>query len=144
MPTQKQIEAQLKRDRAEVKRGIVARVTSAALRIIYISHLKDSRLWPKDGVLSHSTATFSMDDLIDVQVLITYNQDGISNETLKINLINSNYSRLSKQKDQIELILNQAIEDNIHFEYIDFSEIGIGLGNTWSTLTFKFTIIKQL
>jgi hypothetical protein len=142
MPTEKQIAAQLKKERSEIKRGIVNRVTSAALHVIHDSQLNGTKLWPTDGVLAHSTATFDYDDIIGVQVLITYDDNGVANQKLKINLINKNYPRIIKQKEQIELILDQSSEDNVYFEYVDFTEIGIGLYCTWVRMTFEFTINK--
>ena len=140
MPTPRQIAAQLKKERTERKRGIVARVTSAALHIIHDSAFNGSELWPEDGVRAHSTSTFDYDDIIDVQVLITYNEQGEADEKLKINLINKDYPRINKQKEQIELILDQASGDDVYFEYIKSSEIGIGLYCTWTRMTFDFTI----
>jgi hypothetical protein len=142
MATQKQITAQLKKERNEIKRGIVARVTTAALHIIHDSQMRATSLWPEDDVVAHSTSTFDYDDIIDVQVLINYNEDGLVHEKLKINLINKDYDRITEQKNQLELILDHSSADNIYFEYDDFNEIGLGMYCTWTRMTFKFTINK--
>lgn len=142
MPTEKHIAAQQKKDCNALKRDIISRVTTAALHIIRSSQLKGTKLWPEDDVMPHSASTFDYDDIIDVQVLIKYGEDGIADEKLKINLINKDYKRINKQKDQIELILDQASGDDIHFEYDNFTEIGLGLYCTWTRMTFKFTINK--
>ena len=142
MPTPRQIAIAQKKEQNEVKRGIINIVTSAAMHIIYDSHLAESQLWPKKGVLSHSTNNFELNDVIDVQARIIYDKNGNADEKLILNLINTNYARILKQSSQLELIMDQAVYQGVCFEYLDIYHIGLGLRKTWTTIDFTFTITQ--
>ena len=142
MPTPRQIAIAQKKEQNEVKRGIINIVTSAAMHIIYDSHLPGSPLWPKKGVLSHSMNNFELNDVIDVQARIIYDKNGNADEKLILNLINTNYARILKQASQLELIMDQAVYQGVCFEYLDIYHIGLGLRKTWTTIDFTFTITQ--
>lgn len=132
--------AAIKREQSERKRGIINTVTSAALHIIHDSHLNGSTIWPKKGIQSHSTDMFEKTDVIDVQVFVHYNDDGSTNEKMRINLLGTNYARMVKQEKQLESIIDQSIYDGVHFQYVDRGDIGVGLTKTWIKMDFTFTI----
>lgn len=113
------------------KRDLSSRVVTAALHLLHDSHLYGTSLWPKKGFNVGYGISSELKDGLWI-FCNAYGHEFIPQiGRLGINTQNTPYSRVKKQFDAIELILSEAIYDNIHFE--------LELSDPDSKMWFKIT-----
>ena len=117
MPTEKQIAAQLKREKAQLKKDTITFVIESVMSILHGSSLYGSTLWPKNGFKLGYHGTEELDTItIGVNIVV-------DSEYKKVRFnIWGKEARVLKQRKQLVLIFDQALYDGIYFfpEYPDF------------------------
>ncbi len=138
MPTAKQTLTQIKKEQADIKRGIIDQVTCAVMHILYDSHLYGTILWPKNGVVACGNEGFEKGDIIMVRAIVRGNEN-----RLLLNMVNKSHKRVREQAKIIEPILDQAIYDNVFLHFTHYGDCGLSGTKTFGQMDFNFTIQQQ-
>lgn len=146
MPTEKQIAAQLKREQAEINRGIIDQVTSAALHILHESYLPETTLWPKKGFKAGYRSKSAENNAIIYSARRTYELNYPVWQAIYFQCMNKSERRCINQQKHIYQIMDSAIYDGIHFDLYEYNPgmhyavICPFSGLYYSDAVFKFTI----
>lgn len=126
-----------KKEILKQKRNLIHQAISSAMTLLEQSEFNQSNLWPKYFTIEwhpNKNDHFTMAARID---------DDIDSKRLIINAINHKRfeKRMNNQLMAIELILDQAINDNIFFQHQRHSIAGLNIQNIFGQIIFKFTIL---
>jgi len=115
MPTPRQIILAQKKADTERKLPMIARVCSAAMHLLHDSHLYDTSLWPKRGFLAGFVNEFDKSDSVRYSARMEFENGKPTWQAIYFKILNKSGARCYKQSKQIDLILDQAIYDGVHF-----------------------------
>ena len=140
MATERQITAQLKREKVQLKKDTITLVVEAVMSILHESSFYGSTLWPKNGFKLGYHGTEELDT-----TTIGVNIDMDSNyRKVRFNIWGKD-ARVLKQRKQLVLLFDQALHEGIYFfpEYPDnVNELCAHYhdGCIMDMLDFKFTL----
>jgi len=146
MPTVRQLAIAQKKQDTERKLPIIARVCSAAMHLLHDSHMADTTLWPRKGFLAGFRQEDDKSDSIRFSARMEFDQGKATWQAIYFNVLNKSGARCYKQAKQIDLILDQAVYDGVHFlsqqeadNYFYHNECFF-TGLEFTSIYFKFTI----